>query len=358
MSKALINSQQLSDLFSTGRYHELITAAQSARVTPQSDPISAHLLAAAFFRIGEFAVADTLLAELEPSFGLNAEFLSLFAANCRRLGNLQRAEQLFSRALEINPKSPQIRNNQANLFIDLGRLEEARVILNALVEEKPDYADARANLNRLNFQSTSSSHSSVDSSQLQTPVEGLSLADPLLMAFSDEEVSQSDLFKRSKPDAAAASLLKSIPDPDARAMALEQLKQANNAVSEKQFAFALQLCSQALRVLGNHAPVYDCASDAYINLRRFHEAEICLLQAIALDSPTPARCLNLVSFASMRGDIALARHHLRQAASLDPSHPQLQQIRSNLDKREANTEKLPYAFKMTWDLPRISQPAS
>ena len=177
------------------------------------------------------------------------------------------------------------------------------------------------------------------------------------MAFSDEEVSQSLLLKHSKTDAAAASLLKSIPMPT-RAMALEQLEQANNAVSQKQFAFALQLCSQALRVLGAHAPVYDCASDAYLNLRRFHEAELCLLQAIALDSPTPKRCLNLVSFASMRGDIALARHHLRQAAALDPSHPQLQQIRTNLDKREAAVDKPPYSFKLSWDLPQFTQSVS
>ena len=86
-------------------------------------------------------------------------------------------------------------------------------------------------------------------------------------------------------------------------MALEQLEQANKAVSEKQFAFALQLCSQTLRVLAA-TPVYDCACDAYINLRRFHEAGLCLLQAMALDSPTPTRCLNLVSFASMRGDLS------------------------------------------------------
>ena len=189
-------------------------------------------------------------------------------------------------------------------------------------------------------------------------VQGLSLADPLLMAFSDEEVSQSELLQHSKPDEAAASLLKSIPDADTREMALEQLEQANNAVSEKQFAFALQLCSQVLRVLGSHAPVYDCASDAYLNLRRFHEAELCLLQAMALDSPTPKRCLNLVSFASMRGDIALARHHLRQAAALDPSHPQRQQIRTNLDKREAAVDKPPYSFKLSWDLPQFTQSVS
>ena len=83
----MIDTQDLSKLFSAGRYHELIAAAQSAQVTPQSDPLSAQLLAASLFRVGEFAFADSLLVELEPSFGLNAEFLSLFAANCRAWGS-------------------------------------------------------------------------------------------------------------------------------------------------------------------------------------------------------------------------------------------------------------------------------
>lgn len=353
----MVALQQLSELFTAGRYHELIAAAQSAQITPQSDATAAHILAAALFRVGEFATADTLLAELEPACGLNADFLSLYAANTRRLGQLQQAEQLFSRALAINPRSLQIRNNQANLLIDLGRFDDARVILNELLEESPDYEDARINLNRLSFQNTSSNQQPAASFKSSEPVKGLSLADPLLMAFSEEEVSLSDLRKKAKPDAAAASMLDSIPNADARGMALEQLEQANKAVAQKQFAFALQLCSQALRVLGSYAPVYDCASDAYLNLRRFHEAELCLLQAMALDAPTPKRCLNLVSFASMRGDIHLARHHLRQAAALDPSHPQLEQIRSNLDKREQTAGSVPYAFQLAWELPKFSQPA-
>jgi len=351
----VITAVQLSELFAEGRYHELISAAQTAQITPQSDPIAARIMAAAFFFVGEFSAADTLLSELEPAFGLNSEFLSLYAANTRRLGQLQRAEQLFARALAITPKSLQVRNNYANLLIDLGRLEEARAILSALLVEAPDYQDARANLNRLSFQNSQPNESPTELSASSEPIHGLSLADPLLMAFSEEEVSQSVLLKRKKPNKTEASLIESLPDADGRAVALEQLEQANKSVLEKQFEFALTLCSQALRVLGAHAPIYDCASDAYLNLKRFHEAELCLLQAIALDSPTPKRCLNLVSFASMRGDIVLARYHLRQAASLDPSHPQLGQFRLNLDKLEAKTVQTPYAFEIAWDLPQVNQ---
>ncbi len=349
------STKQLAELFAAGRYHDLIAAAQSAQISPQADPTGAQFLAAALFSVGEFGAAAPMLEELEPAFGLNPEFLSLFAANCRRLGQLQRAEELFVRALQINPESPQIRNNQANLLIDLCRFDEAREILTRLLDEQPDYDDARTNLNRLSFLNQSSPPQSSHGQQSRETVQGWSLADPLLLAFSEEEVSQYGLRKPAKSGPEAATLLESLPDADERAMALEQLDQANKAVAEQQFAFALQLCSQVLRVLGSHAPVYDCASDAYLNLRKFHEAEICLLQAMALDAPTPKRCLNLVSFASMRGDIALAQHHLRQAASLDPSHPQLEQIRANLAKREQTAGSMPYAFQLAWELPQATK---
>ena len=195
-----------------------------------------------------------------------------------------------------------------------------------------DYTDARANLNRLRFQDHSNPVPLDGVTESSSSVQGWSLADPLLMAFSEEEVLRSGLRKSSKTASGASSLLQDLPDANTRAMALEQLEQANRAVQDKQFAFSLQLCSQVLKQLGAHPPVYDCASDAYLNLKRFHEAEMCLLHALVLDGPTSKRCLNLVSFASMRGDTALALHFCVRQHALDPSHPQLNSIRHNLEK--------------------------
>ena len=60
----------------------------------------------------------------------------------------------------------------------------------------------------------------------------------------------------------------------------------------------------------------------------------------------------------MRGDIALAQHHLSQAASLDPSHPQLEQIRANLEKKRAEAaDQNPYVLKMAWELPQTTKHA-
>ena len=72
-----ISSDQLSQMFSDGRYHDLIAIIRANDINPQSDPIAAHLFAAALFSVGEFAAAAPVLDDLEPSFGLNPDFLSL-----------------------------------------------------------------------------------------------------------------------------------------------------------------------------------------------------------------------------------------------------------------------------------------
>ena len=335
---------QLALMFRESRFHDLVAAARSADVTPRTEPHGSQLLAAALFRIGEFHKAGPLLDELEPAFGLNSDFLSLYAANCRRLGQLDRAEELFLRALQISPESLQVRNNSANLLIDLKRFEEARQILLKLLEESPDYADARNNLNRLTFQTQSATSPSTSGPFESATVDGWSLADPLLLAFSDDEIAHSKLRQPNKLDSPERSFVNDLPGVDSRAVALDQLKQAFRAVSDGQCRFALELCAQASRVLGSYAPIYDCASDAYLNLKKFQHAELCLLHALALDSPTPKRCLNLVSFASMRSDINLAKHYLDIASSLDPSHPQLNPIRNSLQKRFNNSKPSPFSL--------------
>ena len=192
---------QLSELFQLGRYHDLVAMARDG-YAPESDPMAAQLLAASLFRIGEFAAAAPLLEGLEPAFGLNPDFLSVFGANNRRLGKLDQAEELFKRALQLNPTSAPIRNNYANLLIDLVRYQEAREILTALLKENPDYNDAKVNLNRLEFEDSRQATSPTPATE---DVEGWSLADHCL-AFS-EEVRHSGLRKSSAVDPAAAKLV-------------------------------------------------------------------------------------------------------------------------------------------------------
>ena len=351
--------QQLLALFQAGRYHDVVAQAQAAGVAPQTNPLAANVLAAALFQLGEFGRAATLLEALEASLGQQRDYLSLYGATCRRLGLLRRAEQLLAKALQLDPGALDVRNNYANLLIDLGQLAEAQTILDQLLREKPDFQDARANLNRLQFRQQPSppqptapqpvAAAPTPTAQPWTP------ADPLMLAFADEELGQAGAIPPAQPGSAAAALASTLPQPDVQAVAADKLKLATQAVAEGNGGFALQLCSQALAGLGANGSVYVNASDAYIRSQRFREAEICLLHAMVIGGATINHYINLVSLTSLRGDLVLANHYLDQAAGLDPSHPNLAQLQTNLRQRQAALTGQAYAFDPAWAEPQLQQ---
>lgn len=356
--------QQLLGLFQAGRYHDVVAQAQAAGVAPQTHPLAANVLAAALFQLGEFGRAATLLEALEAALGQQRDYLSLYGATCRRLGLLQRAEQLLAKALELDPGALDVRNNYANLLIDLGRLAEAQTILDQLLREKPDYQDARANLNRLQFrqqpsppQPTAPQPSAAAATAAAPTPTALpwTPADPLMLAFAEEEVAQAGAIPPAQPGSAAAALASTLPQPDAQAVAADKLKLATQAVAEGNGGFALQLCSQALAGLGANGSVYVNASDAYIRSQRFREAEICLLHAMVIGGATINHYINLVSLTSLRGDLVLANHYLDQAAGLDPSHPNLAQLQANLRQRQAALAGQAYTFAPAWAEPQLQQ---
>jgi Flp pilus assembly protein TadD len=342
--------QQLLALFQAGRHHEVVAQSQAMAVAPESNPLAANVLAAALFQLGEYGRAATLLEALEAPLGQDRDYLSLYGATCRRLGLLQRAEALLSRALQLDPQSREVRNNYANVLIDLGRDQEARDLLEQLLIEQPTYHDARVNLNRLQFREQPPASAPVAApadTQPWTP------ADPLMLAFAEEEVRLAGGVQPAQPSSAAAQLASTLPKPEVKDLAADQLRLATQAVSEGNSSFALQLCSQALAGLGANASVYVNASDAYIRSKRFREAEICLLHALAIAGPSSTHYLNLVSLASLRGDLVLASHYLDQAAGLDPSHPQLAAVKANLSARQAALANQPYCFAPSWPEPQL-----
>jgi tetratricopeptide (TPR) repeat protein len=350
------NHDQLLALFRAGRHHEVLAAAQSLGITPELQPLASQVVAASLFQLGELGQAATLLEALEAVLGNQRDYLSLYGATCRRLGLLQRSEQLLARALQLDPAAVDIRNNYANLLIDLGRDQEAREILEQLLQQQPNFQDARTNLNRLQFRQQAAAQ------PLKSSPGGLTAAwlpaDPLMMAFAEEEVRLASATP-AQPSPAGAALAATLPQPDLQAKAAEQLTLATRAVSENNPGFALQLCSQAMVGLGANAGVYVNAADAYIRSQRFREAEICLLHAVVLGGPAISHYINLVTFASMRGDLALAAHYLDQAAGIDPTHPQLAKVRANLAASQSSSQRKAYQFLPHWpeQAPMQAKPA-
>ena len=341
---------RLFELFSQTRYNEVLLLCEEESIVPATHPKSALVLGASHYQLGNFRDSLSILSELEATHTEDLEFLALYGVVLRRLGDLHKAKKIFQHALSLDRDSLTIRNNYANLLIDLKEFDLARTILDDVLRLNPDYADAIVNRNRLTYQvklsssplkdlDDGSSHKSSDRSE--------SALDPLLMAFDDLEVSEHGRLKNDK-----FVFQHKLPDPDLRNAALDKVKLAEQSVAEGNSNFALELCSQALAQLGPEPSIYDCASDAYIQLNQFQNAEITLMHAAVIHGITVKHCINLVTLCCMRGDLLLADYYLEKAFSLDPSHPNLNSSRNLIkSKRAKNTAS--FSFQDKWETKNI-----
>ena len=114
----------------------------------------------------------------------------MHGAVLRRLGRFDDAEKVFRSALDSTPDNTFLRNNFANLLIDQQSFDEAESILKDLLKKNPDYEDAKVNLNRLNFQRNLAASAPSESQSSAPTLDDNSdrFIDPLIAAFSDEEV--------------------------------------------------------------------------------------------------------------------------------------------------------------------------
>lgn len=355
----MTNYSTILDLFNSGHFNKAIKLAYQSSPDLGLDPNLSKVVAGCYFQIGEYRKSLELLSPLESVFSQDLEYLSLFAATYRRNGQFTKSQVLFEKALKINPNSISIRNNYANLLIDLRNFDEARAVLEGVLRDHPGYSDSLKNLNRLDFILKSQNIPSIDSDvqsietshSCSASVLGFSLADPLLLAFADAEVSYAS--KRYKLNSLSSSkVIPDIPLPTHRDTFNDQIKLAEEACANGDYLFTIKICSHVLSTYGANPSIYDCASDAYINLKQFVQAEICLLHSILLGGETPKRLLNLVSLACMRGDFKLAKSYLEKAASLDPSHPQLLSI-SNSVNSKLKTHN--FQFTEVWSLPELQR---
>ena len=342
-------NQDIFNCFTNGNYSNALDIAKENSICPENDPYTSNILAACLFRLGRYDESYSLLEQLQSSLGDNYNYLSLFGAAARRLGYLEKSEELLSRALRINSEDPALRNNYANLLIDLGRLSESRTILLDLIEKNPDHLDARVNFNRLELYEKKKSESAQNSelkSNISTSIDlgsaqDLSNLDPLALAFAEEEVR---LHGRIKPKSSKSNttLSDQIPAVDDKKIALEKLRLAEIAIKEKNPDLALSLCSEAYSINGPLPAIYDCAGDAFVQKSSFREAELMYLQVSILDSASIKHFINLTSLASMRGDVELATIYLEKLSSLSPSHPSIDGLKNNIIKTQ--NSKPSYSF--------------
>ena len=347
-----MNSEVL-ECFSEGDYQKGIDIAQSNGIVPTNDPYTSNVVAACLFRLGNFSDCYSLLQELESSLSDNFEYLSLYGSTARRLGYFQKSQELFSRALSINPDNPALCNNYANLLIDLQKYDESRAILDKLVREFPEYQDARVNLNRLDNilksqdgKALSDLNSSPNSGGINRFSDSSSLPlDPLSMAFAEEEVRLHGRMKAKPPSVRSSqSLSENLPSTDNNKIAIDKLRVAEKAIAENNSDFALQLCSEALSISGPLPAIYDCAADAYIQKKMFNNAELMYLQASLLDEPTAKHFINLTTLATIRGDYALADLYIEKLSSLSPFDSHLSPLKDSLSKARGKNNNECFSF--------------
>ena len=120
-----MSAEALLIAFNNGQFTTVIDTYTKSNFSPLTNPHESKICAAAHFKIGNLENARDILGALESPLGDSVEYLSLYGATCRRLGQLNEAEILFKRAINIDDSNPSLKNNYANLLIDLNRFDES-----------------------------------------------------------------------------------------------------------------------------------------------------------------------------------------------------------------------------------------
>ncbi len=341
--------QELINSFGANRHQDVIDAIDYDHFSALENPVAAKILAASYFKIGDYVRSLSLLSQIESCFLDDVEYLSLYGACLRRHGDLDLARLQFERALMIDANQPNVQNNFANLLIDIGDLDEAEKILNNLLAVDSSYSDASTNLQRL-LEKRQAKNRSVAPS-----ISGSSWspADPLLLAFSNEEVQRTvpDKIRSKKQRKQKSELSNFLSTGKDYQIANDKLKLAQQAVNDKRYDFALQLCSQVNSSFRNSSAVYECVSDAYIAKSLFNQAEICLLHAIQMGATSFKLFVNLVSLACMRGDFDLAQYYFECSSAIDPDHTALDHLRDQIVKGRNSNATQPFRFDQPWATP-------
>ena len=154
--------------------------------------------------------------------------------------------------------------------------------------------------------------------------------DPLEQAFSVEEVGRLG-GKIGNITASVHELLATDDKRNVEQAELEMIKLATEMINKKQYSDAIELVADIRKKCNAlHGQVYKLASDAFIGLNRFKDAEIFALMAIQKNEKTISVFVNLASFAAMRKDQIMAKHWIMEAEKIDSENDNVKQCRELL----------------------------
>jgi Flp pilus assembly protein TadD len=115
-----------------------------AAATPA--PIDFNSQALEEYRSGRFEKAEPLFTKALEAGPVSAAVYSNKGLAFMRVGKKNDAETAFKKALDIDPLHPQALNNYACLLAEAGKTAKARAMLEKAVKADPSYADAYFNM--------------------------------------------------------------------------------------------------------------------------------------------------------------------------------------------------------------------
>jgi len=336
---------QYFELFESGFFQEVINRAQKEEnLTAEIE----QLLAASYFKIGNYTDCLTLLETLEGSFGSDPNFNSLYGAALRRVGLKKEAKIKLENAINLsNNDNPHIINNYANLLVDMGNSQEAVEILENIVKNNPDYLDAKINLERAKKINKSTTNPSTNDEELtdEKNIESELFIDPLMAAFSTEEVELNNRSRSKSIPNKSITAKKYIKKEDKSKLLIQKLELLKQCLDEKNYSFGLQLCSELNTLNLAKDLTYKYASDCYIGLKRFNDAEIFLLHSIVINPDSLASLINLVSICALKGDLGqalLIYNRIKDRSDLDAN--QKHQLEESIKSRDKELKSKYFNF--------------
>ena len=317
----------LSTAFVEKKYQSIVEYFATLPSQDDVDPSERNIVAVSYYYLGDYDSAISLCESIYPFLNGDEAFLAFYGSALRKSGDTDAALKFYKDSLSLIPTSLILKNNLANLLIDLSRFDEAKILLQEVLTQEPQYTDALENVKRLEFLSSQSPSQSTESASID---QAISL-DPLNRAFSVEEVQRtfnppSDTNLESSGIQKLQNVLPSlnIKDVDDERLRLARSYLANDPLH------ALDECKSLFKSVGPNPSIYCLAGDAYVRLKLFSDAESSFYSALLLGSEDPSILINLANLVHMRGDQMLAYSFLELCSRKTPDFKHLESVRKSL----------------------------
>ncbi len=257
---------------------------------------------------GELDEAEAIYQRILSAEPGNSEALHLLGVIAYQRTQYSLAEELIGRAIAINKRVPEYRNNLGNVYLAQKLLDKAEECYRKALKLNPKYADARNNLATVLRDRFKLQESAVEYRKaLKLDPTRAEIHNNLGMVMEgllhvDEAIEHYHEAIRLKPDfwdayanLAAAILRKGKP------------------------VEALATCSKVLEQNPSHAKTLLNAGNTYAQLSQIDKSAVCYRQALLSQPDLCEAHLNLAHVLREEGEKEQAALHFRQAVKLNPT---------------------------------------